>query len=213
MKWKYYLLKEDDSNAKSHIFANLSMGIYQKCLLSEKLFEKFAAIDGQFVAIAMESLDLELIADYRWAGIYQGKQLRDAIDTPKISVGDRPIDGLVRFLSDYLNSSSKPLVVIEDFWNTSYDIATKEIGHRLAFFKQRVYHLLTKEDTSPDVSEDAIRVPWNQWFVGLCADNITMPKNAEWTERFLDEITASTQHIFVPAFDDEGFLVWTPKGL
>jgi hypothetical protein len=91
------------------------------------------------------------------------------------------------------------------------DRASRLCSSRLAFFGNEVHHVLTPEDTDPELIEDTIREPCRQWFSGVCAAGLTIPNNNEFSTDFLDQLVAGTEHIFVPAFDGEGFLVWSQK--
>jgi hypothetical protein len=211
MRWKYYPLSNADANARKQIFENLSIGS-DRCPLGKKLVNRFANATGSMFAIAMESLELDRVTDYCWAGTYAGgKQLREAISKPLIPMGDRPIDGLMSLLHQYFNAANSGLVVIENYWTTkTEEISRQRSDRRLAFYQESVYHLLTPNDIDPEFIEDTIREPWHHWFTGVCGANLVLPVEDDWPEQFLDDIVANAQQLFVPAFDDEGFLVWSP---
>jgi hypothetical protein len=226
MKWAYCQLGENNDNAKKHVMANISYVAYRHTL-AKKLMARFYSASGSILAIVMASLKLDKVTDYSHRAYYDlGRGMYGRIDEVEggEKIGDRPIDGLVSFLRDFLRLSDQGAVVIENWIAKRTDPhmslearARPEVQaaclctSRVAFFGDEVYHVLTPVDTDPELIEDTIREPWHQWFTGVCAADVTIPDSDVWSEGFLDELVNTTEHIFVPAFDDEGFLVWSPK--
>src|SRR4051812_43797238 len=105
MKWKYYPLPDGDLKAKAHFLASFSMSA-QNHRLTKLLTDRFCNAGGAMFAIAKEQLDLDKITDYQWAGTYAGgKQWYEAAGSTKSVMGERSIDGLVAFLSEFLQNS------------------------------------------------------------------------------------------------------------
>lgn len=137
LKWKYYSLPSDDLRAKKQVLENFSMGSATHAL-TKRLTEYFANTTGSFFVIAQESLELEKVVEFRWAGSYDGgKQLYDAITDRSNRIGKRPIDGLVEFLNNYLQSSPLSVVLCEDWMNLKGDVDAQIFGSQGSFFTMR----------------------------------------------------------------------------
>ena len=219
MKWKHYPLPAGDERAVAQITLNLRCG---DRTLGKKLLAQFSSPSGTMLAIALEGLDIDSLVDFNYATYCGGKQWYDAAGTTTIPMGDRPIDGLISFLTEFLRLSERGAVVIVNWTAKRTDPRMSPESRaqsppiylctsRLAFFGDEVHHVLTPEDTDPELVEDTISEPWHKWFCGICAAGSTIPNDNEFSTDFLDQLVTGTEHIFVPAFDNEGFLVWSPK--
>jgi len=71
-----------------------------------------------------------------------------------------------------------------------------------------VYHVVTPEITDPEMIESAI-VARNHWQTGICSSCKNFPETNNVDENLLDELVTYINHIFVPAFDGSGYLIWT----
>jgi hypothetical protein len=217
VKWKHYPLPADDERAMELIQENLQVDR----TLAAKLRERFPLGSGELFAIAQEGLDVDSLQDFRDATYGSGMRWYEAAGTSTLAVGDRAIDGLTLFLKEFLLLADRGAVVIANWIakrtdphmspeSRSQSPPTYLCTSRLTFFGDEVHHVLTPEDTDLELIEDTISEPWHHWFVGVCAAGFTIPDNNEFSADSLDELVARTEHIFVPAFDDEGFLVWSP---
>jgi hypothetical protein len=214
MTWKYYPLSDGDPKAKKQFFENFRMSS-QKHVLTKALSERFSGAIGPIFAIAHEALDLDKITDYRWAGTYAGgKQWYEAAGTYTIAVGNRSIDGLVQFLRAFLQSSEDAIVLCDNWSDERNALVHRTVAleSHLLFHGQDIYHVLIRKDTNPDFIEQTIREADNTWLTGVCSICKEVPQGEILSEAFFDEIVANAVHIFVPALDGEGFLVWTEKG-
>jgi hypothetical protein len=50
----------------------------------------------------------------------------------------------------------------------------------------------------------------HQWQTNVCSACISVPEGDIPDEAFLDEIVQNTEHIFMPAFDGSGYIIWSP---
>jgi hypothetical protein len=207
-----YQLEASDSRAIEQIKMNLQLAP----ALVEKLRERFTVGTGELFAIALEELDISTLPNFNYATYCLGKTWYDAAKTATIPIGDRPIDGLILFFEDFLRQSDLGVVVAPNWMErrnsprmSSESRETCLDASHVAYYGDEVYHVLTPKDTNRELIEDTIREPWHQWFVAICAI-ANLPENGEFSNSFLDELIASTNHIVVPAFDGEGFLVWSP---
>jgi hypothetical protein len=72
-----------------------------------------------------------------------------------------------------------------------------------------VYHIVTPAITDPDLVEAAV-VASHHWQTGVCSACAAVPDGDIPDEAFLDGIVDNTRHIFIPAFDGSGYLIWDP---
>lgn len=214
MKWKQYPLRPDDHRATSTILEMLKVG---SKTLANKLLTRFPIGTGEVFAIEMEDLDVETLPTFSCATYRSGKTLNEVVGSQFIAMGDRPIDGLLSFFTQFLQQNERGVVVMQNalwkrtdaYWNDpirlQYCLPTCH-----AFFLDEVYHVLTPQETALELMEDTIREAWQHWLVGVCAECVMIPDDNLFSEEFLDELVDKTKHIFVSAFDQTGFLVWTP---
>lgn len=213
MKWKYYSLPDDDPKAKKHVLENLSMGVHHGNALSTRLISRFSDMRGQVVAIAFETLDIDNVDEFRWAGSYaDGKWLNDALEHRNVPLTQFPIAGMGQFIEKYLQNSEQSVVVCENWSASRSEIAEWPYVNqsRMVYFGEQVYHILVHGDSDPDPIDSTIRESGGHWGIGVCSRCRDVPQTEIELEAFFDEIVANTTHIFVPAFDGEGYLVWSP---
>jgi hypothetical protein len=216
MKWKYYPLAADDKRATGQILANFQCA---DRTLARKLRARFPLGTGESFAIALEDLDFDSLPDFQYAAYQSGKRWNEAAGTTTIPIGDRTNDGLISFLTEYLRRSDRGVVFIQDGqskrsdpWWDNPERLRYCLPTRRAFYGEEVFNVLTPCDTDPDLIEETIRDGSHYfWFVGICAQAVTMPEDNLLSDEFLDELVAKTEHIVVMAFDSEGYLVWTPR--
>jgi hypothetical protein len=213
MKWKYFPIPSHDAAARAHIFQNLEAGAREHTL-SRRLLTRFAEADGPMLLIAFESLDLDYSHLYECAS-YRGGQA-DPIGSEPSSWTDSPRWGLVECLDTWLRTSSDAIVLCENGLETR-EQATRGVADGswesriLCFGANEVYHVLTKNDRGNGAAIEAtLRESQSYWATGICSRGADLPRGDIPSEVFFDNIVANTEHIFVPALDEEGFLVWSP---
>jgi hypothetical protein len=175
--------------------------------------DRFSKARGTAVAIAFVPLDVERsrTSDYLYATYDGGKTISEILDFHPVSIGDRSTDGLIEFLRQYVGTSSDHLVVTENWFRCRNDAVVRRFESRIAFCQNDIYHFLLPGDVDADLIESSFREPWHNWFCGVCASNIVPPHPDRWPVAFINEIAQKTEHVFVPAFDGEGFLIWSPS--
>jgi hypothetical protein len=209
MKWKYFPIADNDPRAKKQVLENLSMGAY-KHTLTRKLLTRFSEAAGQMVLVAFDSLDLNYDRLYAYATYDGGKGWFEAAGGETLPQEHCPIGGLVAFVENYLRSSSDAVAICENWAATPKDLADWPRESRVAFFAEEVYHVLTSAETTFDAIETAIRESTHHWATGVCSYCQAVPQGDVPTEAFFDTIVANTAHIFTPALDGEGYLIWSP---
>jgi len=210
MKWKYYPLR-DDAKAKKQILENVSIGAHEHTL-TKKLLARFSEATGPIVAIAFDSLDLDKLADYSYATYDGGKQWSEAARGINIPMSDCPIGGLVHFVQEFLRTSKDAVVLCENWADTRTDYLTnwRPRESHVLFFGEEVYHILTSANDTWEAIETAIRESTGQWATSVCSFVKDIPRGVISSESFFDAVVANTAHIFTPAFDGEGYLIWSP---
>ena len=211
MKWKYYPLRNNDSRARKQVLANVAMGAQENHALPKKLLSRFSDAIGPFVLVAFESLDLDGDYLYEYATYNGGKA--DAGITPDTPQSDSPIGGLILFIQNFLRATKNSMVLCDNWIDTRTKYLTdwRPRESRTVFCGEDVYHILISGDDNYDAIECAIRESTHHWGMGVCSSCAGTPQTEILSEAFIDEIVASTVHIFTPALDGEGYLIWSPE--
>ncbi len=221
MRWTYYPLADDDQKAKTQVLKNLEVGAYEHAL-SRKLLQRFSEASGPMLLIAYEQLDLDadyLYGDATYCGGYLLRDLPDRPwmdnpqwDLPDSSWMDNTRWGLIPFIHKYLLKSKESVVLCENVADTREFAIKRQRESRMLFFKEEVYHVLTHENAySPELIEFTIHESENHWgTTNVCSSFAEVPQGEISSETFFDTIVANTKHIFTPALDNDGYLVWTP---
>jgi hypothetical protein len=209
MKWTYYPLSESDQKAKEHVVKNLEVGAYEHTL-SRKLLSRFSAARGPALLIAFESLDLDSDYPFQHARTYCGGK-HPHPDVDSASWMDSTRWGLIPIIDKHLLKTKDPVVLCENVFLTPKTFARNPPASRVLLYRDEVYHVLTRENGArPESTECAIR-EWEQtWGTAVCSSSVEVPWGEIESDSFFDEIVANTKHIFVPALDGEGYLVWSP---
>jgi hypothetical protein len=212
MRWKCYPLGDNDHKAKKQLLENLSMGAIEHTL-SKKLLNRFSDATGPMVLIAFDSIDFDSDLLYAYATYNGGKGWFEAAGKRALPQEDCPIGGLVGFVKEYFRRSKDATVVCENWADTrkAYLKNWRPRESRVAFFLDEVYHILLSADASFNAIETAIRESTNQWATGVCCTCGSVPQGTIPSEAFFDVIVANTEHIFVPALDGDGYLIWSPE--
>ena len=203
MRSTFVELGGGDQKAKDHLLESLAICAHHS--LSKKLLERFSNATGPMFAIGADWIPLDRLIKYEhgWT---------PPKGSPPYDAGDLPRDRLVGFVQKHLQSSRDAIVVCENFGAERRHIAKWPWPPpRIACFgDDEVYHLVTPDITDPDLIEAAV-VSRHHWQTGVCSSCARVPEEDIPNEEFLDEIVENTKHIFVPAFDDSGYIIWTPR--
>jgi hypothetical protein len=206
MKSTLVALGGNDEKARSHIIESLSVCANDD-LLSRKIIGRFSMAVGPIYAIIGDWLQLDQMSAYDY-------MIPAPEGSPPFSAGDRPTERLVGFVKDYLRANKAAIVLCENWAAARKDVT--ELAKwpyqppRIAFYgDQELYHAVTPEMTAPASIEDSI-VPRHHWQTGVCSSCEQVPDGDIPNEGFLDKIVSNTKHIFIPAFDGSGYLIWSP---
>lgn len=194
---------DDEVKAKEFIFQSIDICAYHT--LSRKLLEYFGPTSREGIVRA----------------IYDERKLiwRDpALDcTHPTSVersnGLRPQERLSMFASEYLSSTRQGIVVCENWFAkrrtyADWDEVVPAPPYN-CFGDDEVYHILSNPTDDLDTIEDVI-TPRAHWQTGVCSVCERAPDGDIPDEAFLENIAINARHIFVTAFDNTGFLIWSP---
>jgi hypothetical protein len=170
-------------------------------ILSRKLLNRFSAMNGSMIAIIPPWLDLHQLETY-----HRGPQ---GLSGDTYEDGYFPQDLLVAFIRDYLRENGNRVVVCENWaWRREHIALQPWPPPRLACYgDNEVFHLLTPDIKDPDQIESAV-ISRHHWQTGICTECARVPEADIPDEAFLDEIVQNTSHIFIPAFDGTGYLIW-----
>jgi hypothetical protein len=209
MKWKYFLVDEHDMRAKAQVIENLEVGAYEHTL-SRKLLSRFSGARGPIFLIAFESLDLSGEQLYKY-GTYRGGNRAAAPEAEALGWSDYPISGLIEIVDKWLTTHHDGVVVCENWAARCEHLSRHPRESRACCFGDEVYHLLTTCNAGKEHDiECALRESEHHWATGVCSRCSGVPDGSELTEAFIEEVAANTAHIFTPALDGEGYLVWSP---
>lgn len=174
-------------------------------ILSRKLLDRVSGTTGSIVAIAGDWLDFERISDY---DLCPTGHSGEGYET-----GERPTEKLVELVCEFLTKTEGAVVVCENWAAKREDIPRWPCPPpRISCLGEtEVYHILTSGTNDLAAIEEAV-VPWHHWQTGICSTCPSFPNGDIPDEEFLDDIVRDTDKIFVPAFDNTGYLVWTISG-
>jgi hypothetical protein len=216
MKWTQYPIPASDKRAKKHILDCLEVGATGHTL-PKKLHSRFTLAEGPILAIAFEGMEVDKVTGYQYAQYHFGRGILEISHSGDVCIESWPIEGLRDSLFNYLCSATQRLVIIDDWhakrsdwWQQPEVRAEWNVESKRAFFNEEVMYYLAPVDDKCEIDDDTIRSASGRWNTGVCVDGILIPPAESWSESFLNEIVAKTEQIFVPAFDGEGFLIWTP---
>jgi hypothetical protein len=176
------------------------------------LHERYCNATGPAFAIAFSKIDWDHVDGYIFDASYSGgKALHDAYTLP-LPLETTTMGGLVKFLQTYVREAPSATVLLSNPLETR---ATMEKLHpresRTAFFKEEVYHILNPDDDTFESFESAIREGSSRFGIGVCSQSVESFHNQVISEMALQSIVESARHIVVSAFDETGFLIWTPQ--
>ena len=195
---------ENSADALSFVLDSLSVCAHDHTL-SARLLTAFRSASGPIAAIAPPWIDLGRLQDFS-----QGS--RGPAQPAAYDAGFNPRSVLVAFVQSYLRQSGNPIVVCENWgWKPEHVRGQPWPPPRIAYFGEEVLHVLTPDITDPDQVEAAV-VARHHWQTGLCSACTRAPEGKALHESFFDEVVQKTTHIFVPALDGGGYLIWSPVG-
>jgi hypothetical protein len=198
-------LDRNDSKATSLIRNSLEVTASVRTL-SRKMLNRLRDTPRQLIAIFESGIDLELLASYESCWPIPDD---DSFQYEGATEG-RTTERLVRFIADYLESSSEAVVVSEDWMKTRADIPKLGVPppHISCLGDGEVYYLLTPEIKDPELIEDSV-APCARFQTGVCSTSVNIPMGDMQDNAFLEEVAVNARHIFVPAFDGSGYLIWS----
>jgi hypothetical protein len=173
----------------------------------------FSNAVGPILLIAYEWLDPGADALYKYGSYCGGKSLREVPGYDSITWMDSPRWGLIPFVDKFLLKSKDAVVLCENWAATRKGVTDAHFPResRFLLFNDEVYHILTSENAGrPESIECTIRESEHHWATGVCSLCAQVPEGDIPSEAFFDGIVASTSHIFTPALDGDGYLVWSP---
>lgn len=200
MRTKSVELGPHDEEARHHILDSLSICAHSH-ILSRKLLDRFSGATGSIVAIAGDWFDFDRISSY------------DSCPAGPVgeeyASGERPTERLVALVSEFLAENEDAIVLCENWGAERGDLERWPWPpSRISCLGDKdVYHILTPGMNNPEIIEAAV-VPRHHWQTGVCSMCACVPVGDIPNEEFLDDIVRMSKKIFVPAFDNTGYLIW-----
>lgn len=179
-------------------------------MLSNKLWARFSSHKGPVFALKLSMVDLNQLTSYMHTWSPQG----DTTTIEDYPIDEWPETQIKKFVFDYLESGSDAAVVCENANATRKMYDNWQWGTLPPYWcygENEVYHILTPTDIGSKTFKDTIRQAFVNWGVGVCSSCKIIPEKSITDDSFFDEIVRNTRHIFLPAFDGDGFLIWTPQ--
>jgi hypothetical protein len=72
------------------------------------------------------------------------------------------------------------------------------------------YYILDPSDIDRDVIDGALGDSLGRFGMAICSSCSHLPGNEIPHEATLDEFIRNTTHVLLPAFDDDGYMIWSP---
>lgn len=187
-------------NGRRHVIESLSICAYNH-ILSRKLLDRFSGATGSIVAIAGDWFDFDRISSFDLCP--------DGPVGEEYASGERPTERLVALVSEFLAVTENAIVVCENWGAERGDIASWPWPppRTACLGDKEVYHILFKDMNTYDMIEPTV-VPSHHWQTGVCSTCPRFPDGDIPNEEFLDGVVRNTKMIFVPAFDNTGYLIW-----
>jgi hypothetical protein len=204
MKAMFVDLGTDDKKGKDFLRNSLFVCAHDH-ILSRKLLNRVSTAGGPMTAIVPHGVDLTQLEDYSRGAIAPD-------DSSPFDLSDRPVAQLVAFVQNYLRANGSRIVICENWaWERKHIAMQPWPPSRLACYGDaEVFHIVTPDITDPKMVESAVTVR-HYWQTGVCSACARVPEDNISDEGYFDEIVRNTKHIFIPAFDGDGYLIWSPQ--
>lgn len=196
-------LDANDVKANNHILHNLRVCAFDHTL-SHLILTKFRDARGSAVIVCEDWYDLGKMQNY-------DRVLPPPAEATLCVYEDCPRQYAISFVKSFLESVPRGLVISENWgWGRAHVPKQPWPPHRISYYNDEVYHILTRGLTDRDSIERAI-VPRHQWQTTLCARSKVEPDSDITDVKFFIDVVNSWEHLVFPAFDGSGCLIWTPE--
>ncbi|MBM4128442.1 MAG: hypothetical protein FJ247_14150 [Nitrospira sp.] len=159
------------------------------------------------IAFVEPWVDPDQLSAYRYSQPWPG-------DVTQHIAGPSSKDRLKAFVAKYLQSRSDAMVVCEnsdnirktaDYWSWG------TIPPISCYGEEEIYHVLIPALAGPDIIDTSVSDAIRHWGTGVCAAGLQATAGDRIQEPFLDEVAERAKYIFMPVFDGNGILIWTPQ--
>jgi hypothetical protein len=120
---------------------------------------------------------------------------------------------LVDMIQTFLSGGTDRIVILEDVTLRKGDPYLDVTANEVLFHGDEVYYLLRHDAGANRINLAVTDAGQNRRFVGLMTMSAQLhqmrPGQRDATAGLLDELSRHTQRIFVGAYDDEGYVIWT----
>jgi hypothetical protein len=198
-------LSSDDPKVWDAITTNFEVCRSQHTL-PKLIWERYAGTHGQVVAVFPDWIPIENLSSFRYSWTRP-------LEAGRYEHGLSPKKSLAIFIDDYLRITSGSLVVFENLIadkNTYVDWKWGPPPPVSIYDNSEIYHVIKASGRSLKQIEDVIRKSFFQWGTAVCSIDSYMQDDNICTLPFLSDVSENANHIIIPAFDDDGFLIWSP---
>ncbi len=205
MTARHVQLADDDQKARTWIRENLEVCAFSRPL-SKKLLDRFSTDSGPVTAIIPDWVNISQLAKYSHGSVPP--------DRSPYRKGESPRDELVQAVLRYLETGTGRVVVCEDsgsarkaleIWTWSRPPRYFEYG------RDNVYYLLEPSDLDEEMIDAALGDGLGSHFaIAICSSCSQLPAQVIADDAPLDELVQNTRHILMPAFDGDGYMIWSP---
>jgi len=212
IRWERLPFDDADGLAFKHIFNSLTAGAKQPHILSQKLLFRLHDRTGKFFAIAYENIALDRVTDFKRGAFYADPTLDGLLGMcpyPPYTIS-HPLDGLADFIAEFLAKSDNNIAVLENSLQKPSFNWTIDAKRCVQIVGEGMYHVLTRQNDLRTIKTAIVDADTGNWLVGVLARDTEFFDGSSLTAEILGEIAMKAQHLFVSAFDGQGFLVWTP---
>jgi hypothetical protein len=126
---------------------------------------------------------------------------------------DNPLDSLVDFSEIHLRSRKDALIVCDNPASASKTIGiwTWSIPPRFMHYgHQDALYVLESATTSRETIDASLADSLGgKWGLAVCSSSRCVPSGESATEAFIDNVVKNTVHVLMPAFDGDGYVIWT----
>lgn len=202
---KACLIQIDKSYTTALEFILESLSICaQQHSLSKELLDQFCTATGPITAVVPPWINVEHERDFAHGS-------NGPPESGSYEEGWSPRGQLMNFVQRYLQQNVNHVVICENFgWTRKHTQLQPWSPSRMIFLgEDEVFHVLTSGVSDPEQIEATI-VARHHWQTGVCSACAQMPEEEILDISFFEEIVNNTSHLFVPAFDGSGYLIWSP---
>lgn len=191
----------------------------QQCLsdgrgLSRCLLELQNLESGDVVTRLPRDANLAALGNFMEGGIVSSSESVIRVPTGYLVPKPNTDTDLAMWIQCYLNFHSDALCVMENPLSRPEDPWLSNARSKLLFVESDVYHLLGVDDLGIESVQEALREAFAVYppLVGILSHGSSPSEQQRLGQHAeLRELARRAEAIFVPVYDGETYLIWTPR--